>query len=78
MRAEVENRWNRFRPRTNVLWLDYLLDKLIRSVPYRCKASGAANRRSLAALKKLKARMLEYDSAEAYVRENGMLVPEQE
>lgn len=35
MKKELNNKWNQFSAKTNVLWLDYILDKLITGVHYK-------------------------------------------
>ena len=39
MKAHTGNEWKGFFPKTNVMWLHYLLDKLINQVYYRNKKS---------------------------------------
>lgn len=34
MRARTENHWERFEPYTNLLWIHYVLDKIIEAVHY--------------------------------------------
>lgn len=37
MKARTENQWERFEPYTNLLWIHYILDKIINEVRYEVK-----------------------------------------
>ncbi|KAA0190793.1 hypothetical protein HAZT_HAZT007058 [Hyalella azteca] len=54
--------WNKFEPKTNVMWLHYLLDKLISECYYRSKTSRR-HRLHIAKLEKLKSIVLKFDSS---------------
>ena len=68
MQTEVNDNWEQFQPKTNIMWLHYLLDKLINVVPYKNKRSQV-HKKAMARLKNIK--IMEYSSALAYVQENG-------
>ena len=61
MRAHTNNDWQQSYPKTNIFWLHYLLDKTINNVIYKNKKSKR-HRSSLLNLKKLKERILDFDS----------------
>ncbi|XP_018010108.1 uncharacterized protein LOC108667577 [Hyalella azteca] len=62
MRDVVGENWNKFEPKTNVMWLHYLLDKLISECYYRSKTSRR-HRLHIAKLEKLKSIVLKFDSS---------------
>ena len=70
MQAEVDDNWEQFQPKTNTMWLHYLLDKLISVVPYKNKKSQV-HKKAMKDLKRIKGSIMEYSSALAYVQENG-------
>ena len=70
MQTEVNDNWEKFQPKTNIMWLDYLLDKLINVVPYKNKRSQV-HKKALREMKNIKSSVMEYPSALAYVLENG-------
>jgi len=70
MQTEVGDNWEQFQPKTNIMWLHYLLDKLISVVPYKNKKSQV-HKKAMKDLKRIKGSIMEYSSALAYVQENG-------
>ena len=70
MQTEVDDNWEQFQPKTNIMWLHYLLDKLISVVPYKNKKSQV-HKKTMKELKRIKGAIMEYSSALAYVQENG-------
>ena len=70
MQTEVNDNWEQFQPKTNVMWLHYLLDKLINVVPYKNKKSQV-HKKAMREMKNIKNSIMEYSSALAYVQENG-------
>lgn len=70
--------WSGFRPKTNVLWLHYLVDKLLDGVAYKKKPKGTRGRVSTSSSKKLlvdlRKRLLSYDSARHFVAEDPVFV----
>lgn len=65
MRTAVDNDWRRFHPRTNVLWLHYLVDKLL-TAKRLLSPTAATVRRELRQLHK---RTLSYASANDMLRD---------
>lgn len=70
MQTEVNDNWEQFQPKTNIMWLHYLLDKLINVVPYKNKKSQV-HKKAMREMKNIKNSIMEYSSALAYVQENG-------
>ncbi|XP_015186578.1 PREDICTED: putative uncharacterized protein DDB_G0282133 [Polistes dominula] len=62
MRDKVFNNWQEFEPYTNVLWLHYVLDKMITMVRYK-KKNLKKHKNSIIQLKNLKEIILSYSSA---------------
>ncbi|XP_063258810.1 serine/threonine-protein kinase haspin [Prinia subflava] len=55
MKEENSNSWTDYHPHSNVLWLHYLADKLLKAMCYKRKASAAAP-----ALKKIKTQLSKF------------------
>jgi len=66
MRSHTNNEWEKFHPKTNVMWLHYMLDKLTGEVLYKNKKSKA-HRSALEKMRHVKNSFLQFDSAYAYV-----------
>ncbi|PAA72154.1 hypothetical protein BOX15_Mlig015665g1 [Macrostomum lignano] len=68
MRRDCSDDWRKFNPRTNLMWLHYLLDKLLTSTVFpRRDPDSLAVQSELAALHDC---LLSYDSCQQLVREN--------
>ncbi|XP_065202069.1 uncharacterized protein LOC135832627 [Planococcus citri] len=61
MRNEVRNIWNQFAPKTNVYWLCYLLDKMVKEVRYR-RISTQIHRKNFKLLEELTESVKEFAS----------------
>ena len=70
MQTEVNDNWEQFQPKTNIMWLHYLLDKLINVVPYKNKKSQV-HKKAMREMKIIKNSIMAYSSALAYVVEKG-------
>ncbi|XP_068634008.1 metacaspase-2 [Battus philenor] len=66
MRDRLGNEWKKYEPYTNVLWLDYVADKMITSLRYK-RTNTKIHKHYLARLAAIKNRILEYDSAAHFV-----------
>merc|ERR1711971_817700 len=66
MRSHTNNEWEKFHPKTNVMWLHYMLDKLTGEVLYKNKKSKA-HASALGKMRHVKNSFLQFDSAYAYV-----------
>ncbi|KAH8380715.1 hypothetical protein KR200_000401, partial [Drosophila serrata] len=67
MRNELKNNWASFSPKTNILWLSYLVSKLLKGVNYKC-VNSKIHRQHIKKLKELQNNMLSYDSAATCVK----------
>ncbi|OXU24815.1 hypothetical protein TSAR_016594 [Trichomalopsis sarcophagae] len=66
MRDNVNNDWQQFNPYTNVLWLDYTLDKMITAARYKRKTSKI-HKSAIEEMKMLRKEVLNYKSAFEFV-----------
>lgn len=66
MRSRVENQFERYEPFTNVLWLHYLIDKMISGARYRTKTKK--HRSAINDMMQLRDELLDYNSASDYVK----------
>ncbi|KAI4499832.1 hypothetical protein M0802_005088 [Mischocyttarus mexicanus] len=62
MKDAILNNWKEFEPRTNVLWLHYIVDKMITMVKYK-KKNLKKHKNAITLLKDLKEVILLYQSA---------------
>lgn len=65
MKLQTDSQWETFEPFTNVLWLHYLIDKMIDGVRYSSKKTNK-HRAVLDEMMKLRDGLLEYKSASHY------------
>ncbi|XP_052544987.1 serine/threonine-protein kinase haspin [Tympanuchus pallidicinctus] len=63
MKAENSNGWTDYHPHSNVLWLHYLTDKLLKDVVYKKKESSSAMRKIKQQLTKFHKEVLTFGSA---------------
>ncbi|KAJ7398282.1 Serine/threonine-protein kinase haspin [Pitangus sulphuratus] len=63
MKAENSNSWTDYHPHSNVLWLHYLADKLLKDVSYKRKASTLALKKIKVQLTKFHKEVLTFESA---------------
>ncbi|XP_067214071.1 uncharacterized protein Haspin isoform X2 [Linepithema humile] len=73
MRDKIQNNWQKFEPYTNVLWLHYILDKMITAVRYKRK-NLKMHKCAIMRLKEFKNTMLNYDSAFDFVTNSDSIV----
>ena len=66
MQDHTKNDWRGFYPKTNVFWLNYLLDKLTSEVYYKNRKSKL-HRSALTRMRILKENILEYSSVYDYI-----------
>lgn len=67
MRDKVENQFERFEPYTNIMWLHYVIDKMIDGVRY-INTKSKKHRAAINDLMQLRDEMLDYKSASDYVK----------
>lgn len=66
MREKIQNNWQEYEPYTNILWLHYILDKMIKMVRYKRK-NLKKHKNAIIALQNLKQVILSYSSAFDFV-----------
>lgn len=66
MKTQTKNLWETFEPYTNVLWLHYVIDKMIDGARYSSKRA-IKHRQIIDQLMKLRDELLSYKSASEYV-----------
>uniref|UniRef100_A0A7G3AZH9 non-specific serine/threonine protein kinase n=1 Tax=Lutzomyia longipalpis TaxID=7200 RepID=A0A7G3AZH9_LUTLO len=67
MRNQVNNQWEKYDPFNNVLWLHYMIDKLINGARYRLKQSKK-HRDAIQDMMQLRDELLEFKSASEYAQ----------
>nr|XP_021380645.1 serine/threonine-protein kinase haspin [Lonchura striata domestica] len=63
MKEENSNSWTDYHPHSNVLWLHYLADKLLKAMKYKTKASAANLKKIKMQLSKFHKEVLTFESA---------------
>ena len=66
MRDKLGNDWKNFEPYTNILWLHYVVDKMITALRYK-RTNTKIHKHYIDKLKSLKNRILDYKSAVEFV-----------
>lgn len=67
MRNQVNNQWEKYEPFNNVLWLHYIIDKMINGVRYRLKQSRK-HRDAMQDMMHLRDDLLDFKSASDYAQ----------
>lgn len=67
MKSRLENHWERFEPYTNLLWLHYLVDKMINGARYK-NSKSRKHRNAIDQLMQLRDELLDYKSATNFVQ----------
>ncbi|KAK2537410.1 hypothetical protein Q9233_002714 [Columba guinea] len=63
MKAENSNSWTDYHPHSNVLWLHYLADKLLKDMAYKHKKLNSSTRKAKQQLTKFHKEVLTFESA---------------
>lgn len=66
------NQWSSFKPKTNIYWLHYVLDKMCKTVHYK-KTSTNVHRIGLSNLSKMYDSILLFDSAKSLAESEMIL-----
>ncbi|KAL5276373.1 GSG2 family protein [Megaselia abdita] len=67
MKEKLRNNWNNYEPYTNLLWLHYLADKMIKEVTYKQKSNKKHLNNINNTLKTYYDNLLKFNSAEEFV-----------
>ncbi|KAM9370425.1 serine/threonine-protein kinase haspin [Phaethornis superciliosus] len=72
MKAENSNSWTDYHPHSNVLWLHYLADKLLKDMGYKKKASTPAMKKIKQQLIKFHQEVLTFESAQEVLQKSSL------
>lgn len=72
MRKETNDRWESFKPATNIYWLHYVLDKMLLSVFYK-KTDTVLHNNGISKLEQLKNVILSFNSAKSFAESDLIL-----
>ncbi|XP_071620976.1 serine/threonine-protein kinase haspin [Heliangelus exortis] len=72
MKAENSNSWTDYHPHSNVLWLHYLADKLLKAVGYKKKPSTPAMKKIKQQLIKFHKEVLTFESAHEALQKSSL------
>ncbi|XP_075373824.1 serine/threonine-protein kinase haspin [Mycteria americana] len=72
MKAENSNSWTDYHPHSNVLWLHYLSDKLLKAMTYKKKESASAMRKIKQQLIKFHKEVLTFESANEVLQNSSL------
>ncbi|XP_056662898.1 serine/threonine-protein kinase haspin [Monodelphis domestica] len=72
MKKRTRNRWAHYEPYSNVLWLHYLADKLLRETTFKRKASSAAMRQVKRQIEAFYQSVLAFDSATELLHKHSL------
>ena len=67
MRLHNDNDWEKFCPKTNIFWLHYLLDKLMRFKKYKTTSRNKLHKKSMDRLKQLHEKIEDFSSSKEFV-----------
>ena len=76
MKVHNHNNWEEFNPKSNVFWLDYLLDKMTSEVFYSAKKTTKPHKSGLGKMRTIRSRLLEFECASDWVRREGVRIDE--
>uniref|UniRef100_A0A8C6JZY3 Serine/threonine-protein kinase haspin n=1 Tax=Melopsittacus undulatus TaxID=13146 RepID=A0A8C6JZY3_MELUD len=72
MKVENSNSWSDYHPHSNVLWLHYLSDKLLKDVSYKKKENTSALKKIKQQLKKFHREVLNFESANEVLQNSSL------
>jgi len=71
MREVNGNTWEPFTPKTNLWWLDYMLEKMITEVYYSAKKTGKPHKSGVGKMRRIRTSLAGYSSVGEWVRREG-------
>ena len=71
MKDNNGNDWFPYRPRSNIFWLEYMLDKMISEVYYNAKKTAKNHKSGLGKMRSLMKTLGEFSCALDWVRREG-------
>ena len=74
MRDVNRNEWEEFTPKTNVLWLDYMVEKMLTEVYYLGKRTGKPHKSGLGKIRSIRSTLEDFSCVSDWVRREGKRV----
>jgi len=71
MRDFNRNEWEEFTPKTNILWLDYMLEKMMTEVYYSGKKTAKPHKSGLGKMRSIRSTLEDFSSVADWVRREG-------
>ncbi|KAM9525908.1 serine/threonine-protein kinase haspin isoform 1-T1 [Guaruba guarouba] len=72
MKVENSNSWSDYHPHSNVLWLHYLSEKLLKAVAYKNKEKTSAQKKIMQQLQKFHREVLNFESANEVLQNSSL------
>ena len=71
MKESNKNDWEEFTPKTNVLWLDYMLEKMMTEVYYSAKKTGKPHKSGVGKMRNIRNNLQDFSCVADWVRREG-------
>ena len=71
MKETNSNNWEPFQPKTNILWLDYMLDKMTTEVYYSAKKTTKPHKSGMGKIRSIRTTLASFACAADWVRREG-------
>jgi len=71
MKEYNDNEWEAFNAKTNIFWLDYMLDKMLTEVYYSSKKTTKPNRSGFSKMRNLRSNLSHFNCVADWVRREG-------
>jgi len=71
MREANKNEWEEFTPKTNLLWLDYMLEKMMTEVYYSGKKTAKPHKSGISKMRNIRRNLEDFSCVSDWVRREG-------